>query len=205
MGKRIDGYYPTDPFAACALRAWLERTMARVLADTWIDPCAGYGGLLEAMGIAPSKRVAIEANAAHKRELARRVGNAKIGDGLQLAWNAAHVVMNPPFDHDVMSAFITRALQRQDRMGGVVICLALATWWHSDALRARGAALRRPAYILVPDQRVSCDGTGRGDMRAIDWLVWLPVAERTQVVWLPPSSPDTALLAEHRRLASQGA
>lgn len=207
MAKRGDFFYPTDVYASAAARAWLERTMPRVLVDTWIDPAAGYGGLLEGLGIPASKRHAIEVNAEHAPELARRIpkGQWKIGNGLSLPWNAAHVGMNPPFDNELMVAFTKRALERQDKMGGLVVCLALATWWHSDALRARGSALRRPSYVLVPDQRVSCDGTGRGDMRAIDWLVWQPGQTRTEVVWLPPATPDAGLVAEHRRLASRHA
>lgn len=209
MGKRSDGFYPTDPYATEALRAWLSRMMPRVLTETWIDPCGGYGGLLEGLQIAVAKRHAIEVNSEHEHELKRRVRpeNMRIGDGLGRAWNAAHVCMNPPFDNEVMSAFVGRALSRQERQGGLVVVLALATFWHSDAFRARGGALRRPSYVLVPDQRVSCDGTGRGDMRAIDWLVWTPPqsSSRTEVVWLPPAAPDAALLAEHKRLASLGA
>lgn len=207
MGKRADCYYPTDPYATEALRAWLERMMPRVLRDTWQDPCAGYGGLLEGLGIPVPNRRAIEANPEHRAELLRRVRpeHLKIGDGLTSMWNGAHVGMNPPFDNDVMTAFVGRALERQDRMGGLVCVLGLATWWHSDAVRARGKQLAKPHYILVPDKRVSCDGTGRGDMRAIDWMIWMPTSPgRTEVVWLPPAVPDAGLLAEHRRLASMG-
>lgn len=205
--KRADGYYPTDPYATEALRAWLARMMPRVLTETWLDPAAGYGGLLEGLLIPVARRHAIEVNSEHRRELERRIRpeNVRIADGLARPWNAAHVAMNPPFDNEVMSKFVARALERQDRHGGLVCCLALATWWHSDALRKRGGGLRRPSYVLVPDQRVSCDGTGRGDMRAIDWLVWMPNASaRTEIVWLPPAQPDAALLAEHRRLAALG-
>lgn len=206
--RRADGYYPTDPFATEAVRVWLRAMMPRVLTETWVDPCAGYGGLLEGLGIQPAQRHAIELEPRHRAELLRRVpvGHAVIGDGLVKPWHAKHVAMNPDFDNGVMTSFVSRALERQDDRGGLVVCLALATWWHSDAVRARGAALRRPSYILVPDQRVSCDGTGRGDMRAIDWLVWMPgpVPARTEVVWLPPAAPAPALIAEHRRLASLG-
>lgn len=205
--RREDGYYPTDPRASSALRAWLKATMPRVLGETWIDPAAGDGLLLDGLGIEAHKRFAIELHVYHRAELHRRVPerHCLIGDALAVPWFGEHVVMNPDFDNALMTAFVDRALKRQADRGGLVVCLALATWWHSDALRARGGALRRPSYVLVPDQRVSCDGTGRGDMRAIDWLVWLPGQTRTEVVWLPPSSPDASLLAEHRRLASRGA
>lgn len=207
MGKREDGYYPTDPYATEALRVWLARMMPTVLRDSWVDPAAGYGGLLEGLGVEHSRRHAIELHHRHRAELVRRVpaSHVVIGDGLVKPWNAAHAAMNPDFDNETMTAFVERALKRQDDRGGLVVCLALATWWHSDALRARGSALRRPSYVLVPDQRVSCDGTGRGDMRAIDWLVWQPGVTRTEVVWLPPAAPSPALLAEHRRLASRTA
>lgn len=207
--RRVDGYYPTDPHATEALRMWLSRMMPTTLRDTWIDPAAGYGALLEGLQIPTGKRHAIELEPRHRTELARRVPSTQllIGDGLQKPWNAQHVAMNPDFDNGIMLSFVARALTRQAERGGLVVALALATFWHSDAFRARGGALRRPSYVLVPDQRVSCDGTGRGDMRAIDWLVWTPPqsSSRTEVVWLPPAAPDAALLAEHKRLASLGA
>lgn len=208
MGKRADGYYPTDPYATEAARAWLARHMPAVLREPWLDPAAGYGALLEGLGIPPERRFAIELARRHRAELARRVpaSNLVIGDGLALTWRAQNVAMNPDFDNDVMTAFVARALAHQERCaGGVVLCLALATWWHSDALRAKGSGLRRPRYVLVPAQRVSCDGTGRGDMRAIDWLVWTAQAGPTEVVWLPPASPRPELIAEHRRLSLLGA
>lgn len=207
--RREDGYYPTDPHASAALHAWLAVSMPRVLRDTWIDPAAGDGLLLDGLMIPRPLRHAIELHAYHRDELVRRVPASQvvIGDALATPWNAVHVVMNPDFDHATMTRFVSRALQRQAVRGGLVVCLALATWWHSDALRARGGVLRRPSYVLVPDRRVSCDGTGRGDMRAIDWIVWTPPQSRsrTEVVWLPPAAPDAALLAEHKRLASLGA
>lgn len=194
--------------AVDALRRWLRNAMPGVLGETILDPAAGYGGIFDGLGTPLPNRRAIELHARHRAELRRRVmpQHLRIGDGLVLPWEGRHVVMNPPFDNELMTAFVARALERQDDRGGLVVCLALATWWHSDAVRARGAALRRPSYILVPDQRVSCDGTGRGDMRAIDWLVWMPgpVPARTEVVWLPPAAPAPALIAEHRRLASLG-
>lgn len=205
--RRPDGYYPTDPYVTEAARAWLERTMPTTLGDTWIDPAAGDGLLLEGLGVPLARRYAIELEGRHRDELTRRVPapHVVIGDGLTTPWNAKHCAMNPDFDNGIMTAFVKRSLDRQDRMGGLVLCLALATWWHSDALRARGSGLRRPSYVLVPDRRVSCDGTGRGDMRAIDWLVWQPGQTRTEVVWLPPATPSPALVSEHRRLAILGA
>ncbi len=201
MGKRLDGYYPTDPYATDALRAFLARRYPSSLRESWIDPCAGYGGLLEALLIPPHLREAIEQEPRHRQELLRRVPTGRIGDGLTLPWPAVNVGMNPPFDNDLMVAFVRRALVHQERTGGLICCLALATFWHSDAMRTRGAGLRRPSLVLVPDQRVSCDGTGRGDMRAIDWLVWVPGVTSTTVHWLPPAAPDAQLIAAHRRLA----
>lgn len=203
--RRADGYYPTDPYASAALKAWLKAFMPSTLGGSWLDPAAGDGLLLDGLAIPKPQRHAIEVNPRHRAELERRVPrpHVVIGDGLVKPWNAQHVAMNPDFDNGIMTAFVARALTRQAERGGLVVALALATFWHSDAFRARGGALRRPSYVLVPDQRVSCDGTGRGDMRAIDWLVWVPNDTRnTEVVWLPPAAPDPLLLVEHRRLAS---
>lgn len=209
MGKRADGFYPTDPYATEGLRCFLARRYPITLRGTWVDPCAGYGALLEGLQIALDKRRAIELHKRHRPELGRRVlpDSLRIGDGLALPWHGQHVVMNPDFDNDVMASFVARALDRQEQQGGLVCCLALATFWHSDAFRPKGLALPKPHHILVPAQRVSCDGTGRGDMRAIDWLVWSAGAPftSTETVWLPPSAPSAALIAEHRRLSLLGA
>ena len=203
--RRPDGFYPTDPFASESLRAWLVRTFPQALKQTWIDPAAGYGGLLDGLRIPIAHRSAIELHNRHLPELRRRAPDAKIGNGLTLRWGAKHVAMNPDFDNETMTAFVARALEHQAFTGGLVCCLALATWWHSDALRTSGKkarGLRRPSHILVPAQRVSCDGTGRGDMRAINWLIWHAMHEGPSIVeWLPPAEPDAALLADHKRLA----
>lgn len=205
MGKRGDTWYPTDPHAVEALRVWLSKNAYTALkTGVWLDPSAGYGGLLQGLKIPTENRRAIELHKRHAPELKRRVPAYRIGNGLLLTWvGAQHVAMNPPFDNDAMTAFVARALEHQRVTRGLVCCLALATWWHSDALRSKGKALRKPSHILVPSQRVSCDGTGRGDMRAIDWLIWHPAyADSSTVVeWLPPAAPDAALLADHKRLA----
>jgi len=200
MGKRPDGFYPTDMYAVEALYQWLLAMHPQSLRETWIDPAAGYGGLVQGLRILVANRRAIELHARHRPELLQRVPSAHIGDGLALPWDAKHCALNPDFNNKVMTAFVTRALEHQQRTGGLVCCLALATWWHSDAVRVRGLGLRKPSHILVPDRRVSCDGSGRGDMRAIDWLVWVLGETETRVEWLPPAAPDARLVAEHRRL-----
>lgn len=202
--RRLSGWYPTDPYAAEALRVWLARYAFQALkTGVWRDPCAGYGGLLQGLKIPIENRRAIELHKRHEPELKRRVPHYRIGDGLSLPWAPGeHIAMNPDFDNDVMGAFVSRALEHQERTKGLVCCLALATWWHSDVFRSKGKALRKPTHILVPSQRVSCDGTGRGDMRAIDWLIWHPALGGSTVVeWLPPAAPDALLLSDHRRLA----
>lgn len=202
MGKRSDGFYPTDPYATEGLRVWLAKHFPWALRESWQDPAAGYGGLLEALRLPLVQRHAIELEPRHKSELLARVPTARIADGLAARWTGVHVAMNPPFDNDIMVAFLERALAHQRQEGGLIACLALATFWHSDAFRGRGAGLRKPDHILVPDQRVSCDGSGRGDMRAIDWLVWATTPTgTTQTHWLPPAAPDARLIAAHRRLA----
>lgn len=209
MGKRGElACYPTDPHASVALASWFARNVPRVLREPTLDPCAGPGLLLEGLGLPPALRRAIEVERHHERELRRRLpvpASVRITDALTVEWGSAvHVVMNPPFGNELMTEFVRRGLRHVERTGGVLAVLALATWWHSDAFRAGKArsALRRPSHVLVPSQRVSCDGTGRGDMRAIDWLVWTGDTGETRVEWLPPSTPSAGLLAEHRRLAS---
>lgn len=201
--RRKDGFYPTDPYATEALRAWLQANFPRVLRESWEDPCAGYGGLLQGLKVPVELRHGIELHARHEPELKRRVPNYRIGNGLVLLWRGKHIAQNPDFDNETMTAFVRLALKHQERARGLVCVLALATWWHSDAMRAKGDGIQKPSHILIPAQRVSCDGTGRGDMRAIDWLIWHPAysGQSTSVVWLPPATPDPELITDHRRLA----
>jgi len=208
--RRKDGYYPTDPKASAALAWWLRQRAGEALrTGVWVDPAAGDGLLLSGLGVPVAQRRAIELHDKHALELKRRVPSAKIGNGLTLSWaDARHVAMNPDFNNETMTAFVARALKHQEATRGLVCCLALATWWHSDAMRLKKAAgVSKPTHILVPAERVSCDGTGRGDMRAIDWLVWHPayLGQPTVVEWLPPATPSADVLADHKRLALAGA
>lgn len=221
MGKREMGFYPTSPFAVEALRVWLQRHCRNVLREPWLDPCAGYGALLA--GLVPQHlRYAIELQPRLKAELARRVDLDKltIGSGLSpLTWPRAktpdrippNVVENPPFDNVTMTAFVAAALEhRHNWADGVMVCvLALSTWWHSEAARAVFARYGMPHDVLALGFRITCDGSGVGDMRSHDWIVWhashsLLVTPQTRLTLLTKPEVSAGLIAEHRRLSAIG-
>jgi predicted RNA methylase len=203
MGKRKSGFYPTDPTATEALRRWLAKHYPRSLHERWLDPCAGYGGLLEVLVRNESQRYAIEIDPSLEPELRKRVpaSNVEIGDGLARAWpSTCHVVMNPPFASRTMTAFVERAIERQLVAGHLVVVLALSSFWHSQAMQV----FIEPTHMLAHTWRLSCDGTGQGDARTHDWLVWDPDVdlEQTRVHYLAKPDVAESLVASHRRLSS---
>lgn len=218
---RPHGFFPTDPHAVEALRLWLRRTCPAVLREPWLDPCGGYGALLA--GLVPQHlRYAIELQPRLRDELARRVDADKltIGSGLSpLTWPRSrtadrippHVVENPPFDSPTMTAFVAAALEhRRNWAEGVTVCvLALSTWWHSEAACAVFARYEMPHDLLALGFRITCDGSGVGDMRSHDWLVWHPshsslVTSSTRMTLLTKPEVSGAVIAEHRRLSAIG-
>lgn len=212
MGKRGQlACYPTDPHASASVAAYLDVAFPGCLDETWLDACGGPGLLLEGLGIKVENRRYIEIDPRHREDLRSRSasnGACRIGDGLLLEWgNSINVALNPPFDNDTMIDFIRRAVDHVRRTRGVAIILTLATFWHSSALRgtSKRSALLKPDQILVPPRRVSCDGSGRGDMRPIDWILYdgASLSGDTRVVWLPPAKPAPGLLSAHRRISGQ--
>lgn len=216
MGKRGDlGYYPTDPFGVEALRIWLKRHLKDVLRAPLLDPCAGYGALLAGL-VAQHRRHAIEIQPRLRAELARRVDGdrLRIGSGLDhRSWPTAdgeppNVVENPPFDNPTMTAFVEQALLHRANWGeGVaVIALSLSTWWHSEAAQSVFRRLGQPNDVLGLGFRITCDGSGVGDMRSHDWLVWRPshliTEPGTRLVVLPKPTVSAELVAEHKRLSN---
>lgn len=217
MGKRTDGYYPTDPHAAVALRRFLTAYYPGLVDGSWgpvLDACAGFGGLLRHLTAKPHRR-AIEANPHLGDELRKRVEpeHVVIGDGLDLSlWDsdATLVALNPPHDTNTQTAFAVSALSYRaewsDEVG--VAVLALTSWTRSQTAHKALSRFVAPDYCLAPTFRLSCDGSGRGDSRTHDWLVWLPKSMRrrpagqTLFVPLPKPALSRDILVEHERLAS---
>lgn len=206
MGKRPNGYYPTDPYATEALRQWLSDEHPDALDEPWEDPCAGYGALLEGLVDDVDNRHAIELQPSLRPELVRRVHaeQLQIGNGLSRGWYpSAHVVQNPNFHHDTMLAFVRRALDHRRRSGRLVCTFALSTFWHSEGARDAFRDFARPDWILGLGFRATCDGSEVGDMRSHDWLVWdgshRDPWSRTLVLRKP--AVDDATLREHTRLS----
>lgn len=206
MGKRANGYYPTDVYATEALRVWLEEHRPDALAEPWLDPCAGYGALLQGLVSSVWMRHAIELQPSLRAELVKRVlpEQLQIGNGLSRAWYpGAHVVQNPNFHHHTMVAFVRRALDHRQRSGRLVCTFALSTFWHSEGARDAFRDFKRPDWILGLGFRATCDGSEVGDMRSHDWLVWdgshNDPWSRTIVLRRPEVHPT--LLRDHTRLS----
>lgn len=174
MGKRADGFYPTDVRAVEAFRKWF---LARYpfLEPTWFDPAAGYGGLLA--GLAPrAQRMAIELEARFLPLLESRATVVHIGDGTdETLWPASvSVAANPPYEHKLCSRFAEAALRyhRSVAGGDLVVLLVLSTWVRSKSAVRLFKTYGPPSYVLGHEFRLTFDGTGRGDSRTHDWLVW---------------------------------
>lgn len=206
MGKRPNGFYPTDPYATEALRLWLEVAHPDALAEPWLDPCAGYGALLQGLVLNPWLRHAIELQEGLRTELVRRVvpEQLQIGNGLARAWYpSANIVENPNFHHDTMVAFVRRALDHRRRSGKLVCVFALSTFWHSEGARDCFRDFARPDWTLGLGFRATCDGSEVGDMRSHDWLVW-DGSHRdpwSRCVVLPRPEVNPTLLRDHTRLS----
>lgn len=208
MGKRSTAYYPTDPFAVELLRGWLSKANPSALREPWQDRCAGYGALLS--GLVPFElRHAVEVQPGLRRELERRVPKSqlRIGNGLaRPATEPHHIGENPPFDHDVMAAFVRTALEHRRRFKDrpLVCMFALSTFWHSEGLRDLRRIFGRPDWTLGLGFRATCDGSGVGDMRSHDWLVWDGSHSDawSRCIVLPKPAVQASAIAEHRRLSS---
>lgn len=175
MGKRTGGFYPTDPRAVEALRRFFVAKWGSPRGRVWLDPAAGYGGLLQKF-VPFELRAAIEIEPKFEPLLKERVPLVTIGNGLDTKlWpRGVNFIANPPYDHELATQFVDSMLDAPGNpLGGHwVIVLVLTTWARSKSAERLFARHTPPTWVLGHAFRLSCDGTGKGDPRTHDWLIW---------------------------------
>lgn len=206
MGKRSGSYYPTDPRAVEALWLFFTKMCWHRPDRVWLDPAAGYGGLLEKFAL-PHRRAAIEIEPRFEPLLRERVPCVTIGNGLDTSFwpPVADLIANPPYDHKICTQFADVMLQSATGVPRFVVLLVLTTWARSKSAEKLFRRYRPPDWVLGHAFRLSCDGTGRGDSRTHDWLVWQPryseVPDTTRYRLLPePEVPESEMVL-HRLMA----
>lgn len=210
MGKRIGAFYPTDPRAVEALVRFFNRMGWSRGGELWLDPAAGYGGLLEKF-VPRQQRVAIEIEPRFEPLLNSRVPDVTIGDGLDTTlWPArANLITNPPYDHKLATAFADTMLDvsRAQRPWTWVVLLVLTTWSRSKSARRLFSQYGDPDWVVGHTFRLKCDGTDRGDSRTHDWLIWAPPqyrdTSRTCYTLLDEPELPRSEVALHRLMARQ--
>jgi methylase of polypeptide subunit release factors len=177
LDRRPDDHYVTPRWAVEALLAGpLGIEEVRMTGDV-LDPCAGSGAILKALGANSYKVRGIELDEQRAREVAA-YANCEQGDSLKtVSWGAPDaVVMNPPYLCAL--EFVTKALKvchldnPHTKVGGVVAVLLRLQWLSSQ----KRAAFHRdhPADILVLPRRPSFTMDGKTDAADYAWFVWGP-------------------------------
>lgn len=120
--------------------------------DTVLDPCAGDGAILRAVGaFAPVATKGIEVDP--DRALA---GGFDCGDALTMRWEApALVIMNPPFS--LAQEFCEKACREIARGGEVAVLMRLAML---AGQKRAGFWYAHPADVFVLGKRPSFTGGG---------------------------------------------
>ena len=180
MSRRELDYYPTPPDAVDALHGWLRRAGWLGTGPGWMDPAAGFGGLLEGL---PGLRHAIELDASRERDLLDVADEVTIGDALAVEWpRAACIVANPPFNR--LDEFMARIWEHVTHPGNgqAIACVLTRLQWLDEGDRA---AKWTPGMVLRMPWRQSFTGDGRADSTTHCWLVYGTVGRSTAVEWLP--------------------
>ncbi len=220
--RNTNDLYPTPPCAALALRAVLELDHPLALeCDTWLDPSAGFGTLLEWSGIRLPQRRAIELSTSPTQlaELQSRLpaGHARslLGvDALALQeWPCAHIIANPPFS--LLEEFVNRILEHRERVRREIArhpiaCILMPMqWWHAQSR----ASIARPDWMFALGWRPNFsagfrpDGTdGSGPSQDYVWAVYdgrTALDTRWRRIERPRGVPPD-WVREHERLARIG-
>lgn len=135
-----------------------------------LDPCAGKGAILKALGAAEGRKFAnlrgIEIDPAH---LGPEQPFVDEGDALSLDWETPRlVVMNPPFG--LAQEFLEKALAEIAPGGTVAALLRLA---FLESTKRAGFHRAAPADVFVLARRPSFIG-GKTDSSAYGWFVYGP-------------------------------
>jgi len=220
--RNTNDLYPTPPCAALALRAMLEMEHPLEFeCDTWLDPSAGFGTLLEWVGVRLGQRRAIELSTSRTQlsELEGRLpanhARSLLGvDALALKeWPQAHIIANPPFS--LLDEFVLRILRHLEftdhysRRRPMACILTPMQWWHAQSR----AKVPRPDWLFALGWRPNFsagyrpDGTdGSGPSQDYVWAVYDgrgAYDTRWQRLERPRDVPPD-WVREHERLARMG-
>lgn len=172
--RRPDDNYTTPRWVVEALLAGpLGIDEVRLTGDV-LDPCAGSGAIMKALGANGYKMRGIELDS-QRMMSTEGYGPCVCGDALKMDWQRPHaIVMNPPYL--LAMEFVHKALEVMQltnpmtKVGGTVAVL-LRLQWLASQRRATFHA-EHPADILVLPRRPSFTGNGKTDAADYAWFVW---------------------------------
>lgn len=169
--ERVENdYYPTPRHVVEAVLPCLPRAF-RVL-----DPAAGVGELLLAVGAGYGIAIELDEERANKCSKASHCDEIVTGDALTLEWpDADLLIMNPPFT--LARQFIERAIAwRKQDPRRTVACLARLTILESEERRSLHQQDPADVYILAkrPQFRPGRRGKMATDSVTCCWAVWSP-------------------------------
>lgn len=144
-----------------------------------LDPCAGRGAILQAIGREASRHVqgpklrGIELDVGRAIEC-QRLHRCEVADAFTVDWGRPDaVVMNPPFVH--AQEFVEAALARVTQ-GGVVVALLRLAFLES----AKRVAFHKahPSKVFILSSRPSFTSNGKTDGCAYAWFCFEPGVKR---------------------------
>lgn len=164
--------------------AWAVEVLYRTiqLPDPTYDPCAGNGGLLEAVKQMPGTYGSrIYGTELHEdlAQVARAAGHmVVVGDGLARGWQGEHVLMNPPYATALQ--WVTKGAEEAATCAALVRLGFLASqtrlpFWIANPPSTVGILPRRPSFL--PD--------GKTDSAEYCWVIWGRFRTgKTDLIWL---------------------
>jgi len=205
--RRDLDFYPTPPDSGLALARWIQANVPEATRrGVWLDPAAGYGALIEALGyegvLERATWLAYELQSQFRDQL-DRIATTRTVDSLAVDWPAAHVAANPPFG--MLDEFVARIVDHVAAHGVWAFVLTRLQWLDDRPLSVERYRRCRPANILRMPWRNRF--TGRSPSCTHCWLVYAPRlfrAERTQTEWLerPVLSAEHELVRRHHEMTS---
>lgn len=196
--RRPLDFYPTPRPVTWALARWLNtQPGAPGPRDSFLDPAAGTGELIEGMrdgawGEAHYRAIDIDpSRAAILDEIAEW---STIGDALDAEWHEAHVVENPSFG--LLDAFWIKTAEHRARHRVWCAALTPVAWWNAE----KRAGYTRPDFMLALGWRPTFHGkTGPAHKGSQDfaWSVLAPTPRRS-CEWVRLEKPSATTVARSR-------
>ena len=185
MSSTNRGSTVRDPRDFYRTPAWAVEVLYKTinLPDPTYDPCAGNGGLLEAVkGISPGtfgRRIyGTELHEELVQEARAAEHMAVLGDGLARGWQGEHVLMNPPYETAL--AWVTKGSTE------AITCAALVRLgFLASQKRAPFWKANPPSVVGILPKRPSFRSDGKTDSADYCWVVWGQFRTgKTDLVWL---------------------